>query len=81
MCSNQVRNKVKQMHELGKEKTILYCLDIPVDTAYWVIRKYKLYQTSQTCERSHREANNNFEGAPEFRSSEQDKGAAVKRSA
>lgn len=67
------------MHELGKEKAKKNCVWI----SQWIqligLSENRSYiKTSQTCERSHREANNTFEGAPEFRCSEQNKGAADK---
>ncbi|MGH0165606.1 UNVERIFIED_CONTAM: hypothetical protein FKN15_049270 [Acipenser sinensis] len=50
--STEVRDKVIQMHRLGKGyKIISKCLDIPVSTVGSIIRKWKLHHTTQALPR------------------------------
>ena len=53
--STEVRDKVIQMHRLGKGyKIISKCLDIPVSTVGSIIRKWKLHHTTQALPRKGR---------------------------
>ncbi|MBN3278876.1 TCB1 transposase, partial [Polyodon spathula] len=53
--STEVRDKVIQMHRLGKGyKIISKCLDIPVSTVGSIIRKRKLHHTTQALPRKGR---------------------------
>uniref|UniRef100_A0A803K466 Transposase Tc1-like domain-containing protein n=1 Tax=Xenopus tropicalis TaxID=8364 RepID=A0A803K466_XENTR len=53
--AKEVRDKVIDMHKLGKGyKTISQTLDVPLGTVGSIIRKWKIYQTTQTLPRKGR---------------------------